>query len=222
MDSDGSNEFNVNGTGQYARWSPDGDKLVFHDGPPATREIYTINTDGTDLVNISNNPGSADQVAFAGSPGTEKPDLPPGAPTSIPLVFFDTRATALGVSALSVMSQNAADFALKTIDSAIKTCARNRAIIGSEINIASRYVAALEEAELLAIQANSSVMDLNIVDEVSKMADALIRNEAMAVTMDYAFDLHHRLSSKLIEDVLGDPGSVFATPLYQIGDELKD
>ena len=46
-------------------WSPDGSKIVFQRSQPAVGaipanfEVFTINADGTNLTNVSNNPGSA-------------------------------------------------------------------------------------------------------------------------------------------------------------------
>ena len=46
----------------YPHWSPDGSKLVFHGDPDATDtyhpnqlEIFTMNKDGSDLIQITNN-----------------------------------------------------------------------------------------------------------------------------------------------------------------------
>ena len=45
-------------------WSPDGSKIVFQRSVPAARrrpanfEVFVVNSDGTGLTNLSNNPGS--------------------------------------------------------------------------------------------------------------------------------------------------------------------
>jgi len=42
----------------YASYSPDGTKIVFVSDRDGNTEIYTMNSDGTNQTNISNNPGS--------------------------------------------------------------------------------------------------------------------------------------------------------------------
>jgi Tol biopolymer transport system component len=69
MDADGSNKIKVSPEGHYAydpKWSPDGSKIVFTSHREGevdqfgnrALEIYTVNADGSNLTNISNNPAS--------------------------------------------------------------------------------------------------------------------------------------------------------------------
>ncbi len=72
MNADGTNETQLTGLTPpisldsfVGGWSPDGSKIVFQrsnpaaGGNPANFEVFTIDADGTDLTNVSNNPGSA-------------------------------------------------------------------------------------------------------------------------------------------------------------------
>jgi Tol biopolymer transport system component len=69
MSADGSNKIKVSPEGHYAydpKWSPDGSKIVFTSHREGevdqfgnrALEIYTVNADGSNLTNISNNAAS--------------------------------------------------------------------------------------------------------------------------------------------------------------------
>jgi hypothetical protein len=53
----GSSTFNYVANGYKPKWSPDGIKILFDDA----NDIYTINADGTNLVNLTNTSGEADR-----------------------------------------------------------------------------------------------------------------------------------------------------------------
>lgn len=59
MDSDGTNQTQVVSTGSAAIWSPDGQKIIFSDGSPS--DIYSVNVDGTELVNLTNTAGYSEE-----------------------------------------------------------------------------------------------------------------------------------------------------------------
>jgi len=52
MDSDGSNKRWLT-SGNFPSWSPDGAKIAFSEGTYS--EIYTINTDGSNIIRITDN-----------------------------------------------------------------------------------------------------------------------------------------------------------------------
>jgi len=58
MNNDGTfqNQLTVDGTEFEPAWSPDGTKIAFASGRTGTFQIFTMNIDGTNQVNISNNP----------------------------------------------------------------------------------------------------------------------------------------------------------------------
>lgn len=65
MNSDGSGRTGL-GRGANASWAPDGRRVAFVGfegfvGPAAQEDVYVINTDGTGLINLSNNPATTDQ-----------------------------------------------------------------------------------------------------------------------------------------------------------------
>jgi Tol biopolymer transport system component len=62
MDADGTNarQLTFNGTGindAWPRWSPEGKRIAFHSNVDGNFEIYTINSDGTDLTRVTEYPG---------------------------------------------------------------------------------------------------------------------------------------------------------------------
>lgn len=63
----------INGLGPRnynTRWSPDGEKLLFHTDRDGNLELYVINSDGSGTMNLSNNTAS-DQLAFWSPDGTK-------------------------------------------------------------------------------------------------------------------------------------------------------
>ncbi|MCH8802429.1 MAG: PD40 domain-containing protein [Chloroflexi bacterium] len=55
MNADGSNIKTLGVVGYFADWSPDGTKILYHSNPDVdgNRDIYVINADGTDLINLT-------------------------------------------------------------------------------------------------------------------------------------------------------------------------
>ena len=69
-----SNQTNITNnasTDDYASWSPDGSKIVFHTNRDGNNEIYTMNADGTNQTNISNNPSTDEYVPSWSPDGTK-------------------------------------------------------------------------------------------------------------------------------------------------------
>ena len=69
VDTDGSDE-TVSATGRFPDWSPDGLKIAFTRLAPDS-EIYVMNPDGTDQINLTNNPDSADEFPAWSPDGTK-------------------------------------------------------------------------------------------------------------------------------------------------------
>jgi TolB protein len=62
VNSDGSNIRyltnlqSVESSGERPKWSPDGQRILFTQGGEGNREIFIINADGSNLINLSNHP----------------------------------------------------------------------------------------------------------------------------------------------------------------------
>ena len=62
MDADGANKRNLTddpARDQYPVWSPSGDKIVFQREIDFRPEIFVIEVDGSNLMNLSNSPHGA-------------------------------------------------------------------------------------------------------------------------------------------------------------------
>ena len=66
-----TNISNNSGNDYYPSWSPDGTKIVFHTTRDGNYEIYTMNSDGTNQTNISNNPSTDEYVPSWSPDGTK-------------------------------------------------------------------------------------------------------------------------------------------------------
>lgn len=66
MNSDGSNVQKIPNSegGNYAKWSHDGSKIAFFVERNGNTEIFLINTDGSNPINITNNPATDETPSF--------------------------------------------------------------------------------------------------------------------------------------------------------------
>lgn len=60
MNANGTNPTQIHPTGSAPNWSPDGSKIVFmnYDSADTTHDLYTMNSDGSNVVNITNSIGT--------------------------------------------------------------------------------------------------------------------------------------------------------------------
>jgi Tol biopolymer transport system component len=65
------NQMTIDGTEFEPTWSPDGTKLAFASGRTGTFQIFTMDQDGTNQVNISNNPLVNDRMPAWSPDGTK-------------------------------------------------------------------------------------------------------------------------------------------------------
>jgi Tol biopolymer transport system component len=67
MNADASSPMSIT-TGQNPRWSPDDRYLLFDTSRDGNREVYRMNSNGTNLINLTNDPGNDFQAEWADCP----------------------------------------------------------------------------------------------------------------------------------------------------------
>jgi TolB protein len=67
MNADGSNQGSLHaGDDAFPKWSPDGTKIAFWNRGAGNPEVFVMDADGSNPINLTNNP--ADDVAYDWSP----------------------------------------------------------------------------------------------------------------------------------------------------------
>src|SRR3712207_2246383 len=93
------NQMTIDGTEFEPTWSPDGTKLAFASGRTGTFQIFTMNQDGTNQVNISNNPLVNDRMPAWSPDGTKIAfQRTPNAVNPVGKIWTDRKSTRLNSS----------------------------------------------------------------------------------------------------------------------------
>jgi flagellin len=97
---------------------------------------------------------------------------------SVLLAFSDMRATALGLSGLSISSQTAADSAIDTIDTAIETVSSERSKFGATQNRLEHTINNLRTSAENLQAAESRIRDVNMAKEMVNYSKNTIISQA--------------------------------------------
>jgi len=73
MNADGSNAHALNDWGSDPDWSPDGTQITFVGPKTSSDEISVINADGTNSINLTNNPATDSQPSWSPAPSVVDP-----------------------------------------------------------------------------------------------------------------------------------------------------
>jgi len=98
----------------------------------------------------------------------------------------DARSSALGVNALDLSTQSAAQAALGTIDTAINSINSARATLGAAGNRFTSAIASIQIQSTNISAANSRIRDVDVAEESSKLSRSQILLQAGVATLSQA------------------------------------